>query len=114
MKKLIIVLIAVTAGIAVFAQTAKEKMPISKTAESIKATYICPMHADITSDKPGKCPKCGMDLSEAKVKSKMTYTCPMHPNVISDKSGKCPKCGMDLVEKNKTEKTKSKKRKGTI
>lgn len=24
--------------------------------------YACPMHADVTSDKPGKCPKCGMDL----------------------------------------------------
>jgi hypothetical protein len=26
------------------------------------------MHADITSDKPGKCSKCGMDLKEAKEK----------------------------------------------
>lgn len=25
-------------------------------------TYVCPMHPDVTSDKPGKCPKCGMDL----------------------------------------------------
>lgn len=24
--------------------------------------YTCPMHADVTSDKPGKCPKCGMAL----------------------------------------------------
>ncbi|MGH2379491.1 MAG: NADH-quinone oxidoreductase subunit J [Candidatus Limnocylindria bacterium] len=24
--------------------------------------YSCPMHADVTSDKPGKCPKCGMAL----------------------------------------------------
>lgn len=24
--------------------------------------YICPMHPEITSKKPGKCPKCGMDL----------------------------------------------------
>jgi Cu(I)/Ag(I) efflux system membrane fusion protein len=33
--------------------------------------YTCPMesHADIVSDKPGKCPKCGMDLVEtSKVK----------------------------------------------
>ena len=27
-----------------------------------KATYVCPMHSDVTSDKPGKCSKCGMDL----------------------------------------------------
>lgn len=24
--------------------------------------YTCPMHPEITSDKPGRCPKCGMDL----------------------------------------------------
>ena len=24
--------------------------------------YTCPMHPDVTSDRPGKCPKCGMTL----------------------------------------------------
>ena len=28
--------------------------------------YSCPMHATVTSDKPGKCDKCGMDLKENK------------------------------------------------
>lgn len=28
------------------------------------ALYVCPMHPDVTSDKPGKCSKCGMDLKE--------------------------------------------------
>ncbi len=27
-------------------------------------TYTCPMHPEIVSDKPGKCPKCGMALVE--------------------------------------------------
>lgn len=27
-----------------------------------KVTYTCPMHPEVTSDKPGTCPKCGMDL----------------------------------------------------
>lgn len=26
------------------------------------AAYVCPMHADVTSDKPGQCPICGMEL----------------------------------------------------
>ena len=26
------------------------------------AAYVCPMHPEVTSDKPGTCPKCGMAL----------------------------------------------------
>ena len=26
------------------------------------AIYQCPMDTEVTSDKPGTCPKCGMDL----------------------------------------------------
>jgi Cu(I)/Ag(I) efflux system membrane fusion protein len=79
--------------------------------------YYCPMHPDYTSDKPGSCPICGMDLvpyrqaetpqaptaahdhslaaSEDTVVTK--YTCPMHPQIIEDSPGSCPICGMDLV-----------------
>ncbi|MEK6614775.1 MAG: heavy metal-binding domain-containing protein [Bacteroidota bacterium] len=28
--------------------------------------YTCSMHPEIQSDKPGKCPKCGMKLIEKK------------------------------------------------
>ena len=30
----------------------------------MKKIYICPMHPDVKSNKPGSCPKCGMDLIE--------------------------------------------------
>jgi Cu+-exporting ATPase len=30
------------------------------------AVYTCPMHPDVKSDKPGKCPKCGMALAPMK------------------------------------------------
>lgn len=41
--------------------------PATTTAPSTQpttqsATYICPMDSDVVSDKPGKCPKCGMAL----------------------------------------------------
>ena len=30
--------------------------------------YVCPMHEDVTSKKPGKCPKCKMKLEKRRVK----------------------------------------------
>lgn len=72
-----------------------------------EAKYQCPMHPDVISDKPGKCPKCGMTLERVdhkehkalkeKAAEKRTYTCTMHPEIVSDKPGKCPKCGMELT-----------------
>jgi hypothetical protein len=29
---------------------------------SSATVYTCPMHPEVTSDKPGNCPKCGMKL----------------------------------------------------
>lgn len=62
--------------------------------------YYCPMlcEGDKKYDKPGDCPKCGMDLvkDETSVSSKTQYTCPMHPEIVRDEPGSCPICGMDL------------------
>lgn len=65
--------------------------------------YTCPMHPSVKSDKPGKCPICGMDLTPVARKKEAAvaadyYTCPMHPSVKSDKPGQCPICGMDLTK----------------
>jgi FtsP/CotA-like multicopper oxidase with cupredoxin domain len=57
--------------------------------------YTCPMHADVVSQEPGKCPKCGMKLLPAAAPT--GYACPMHPEVTSDNADRCPKCGMKLV-----------------
>jgi hypothetical protein len=32
----------------------------------IKEKYTCPMHPEVILDKPGKCPKCGMNLVKVK------------------------------------------------
>ena len=58
--------------------------------------YACPMHPEVISDEPGKCPKCGMKLRATAV-APIAYACPMHPEVRSDQPDRCPKCGMKLV-----------------
>jgi hypothetical protein len=40
-----------------------EKAPDAGAPAKPGATlYTCPMHPEVISDKPGKCPKCGMTL----------------------------------------------------
>ena len=95
MNKFSILLMAVITilSVSVFAQDAK-KMNDTKQATE-KTVYTCPMHSDVTSDKPGKCPKCGMALKPV-VKTTASFACPMHPEVTGDKPGTCSKCGMAL------------------
>lgn len=76
----------------------------SHTQAAAKDMYTCPMPEDsVFSDKPGKCPKCGMDLvkieSDNHEHPEIEYTCPMHPEIVRDKPGTCPICGMELVKK---------------
>jgi hypothetical protein len=75
--------------------------------------YSCPMHPEVQSSTPGKCPKCEMTLvapTRDKAKKAVeqratenpadTYTCPMHLEIRTNAPGKCPKCQMTLVPAN--------------
>ena len=64
MKRITLVILAVTITIAVFPVLA-EPTPTTSPSESATPTsqkYTCLMHPDVVQDKPGKCPKCGMTL----------------------------------------------------
>ena len=104
MKKIIALTVAlVIVSTALFAQSKAGK--VDATAHA--TYYSCPTHPEVTGHKPGKCPKCGMDLKETEI----AYSCPNHLEVKSDKPGICAKCGASLTpspkEKMKMEVMKS-------
>ncbi len=79
-----------------------------------EATYYCPMHPQVTSDRKGDCQICGMHLVVAaqqasgtdgasKDKKAQVYVCPMHPQVQSRGPSDCSICGMHLVPGPKVE-----------
>ena len=48
------------------ALSAPREAAASQPATTQAVVYTCVMHPEIISDKPGKCPKCGMTLVEKK------------------------------------------------
>jgi hypothetical protein len=68
-KTIILSVGLLVSSLALFAQTKPSQHDTTKHA----TVYTCPMHPDVVSDKPGKCPKCGMTLV-AKKSMKMDST----------------------------------------
>jgi FtsP/CotA-like multicopper oxidase with cupredoxin domain len=81
----------------VLALVAQMDDPAAMPAGAGPVVYACPMHPEVTSDEPGRCPKCGMKLLASQAPVPVMYACPMHPEVVSDQPGRCPKCGMKLL-----------------
>lgn len=57
MKTYFLTLILCAVVLPLFSQSDSTKMLMAE-----HPIYTCPMHPEVVSDKPGKCPKCGMDL----------------------------------------------------
>ena len=70
MKKVILMAVAILFSVmtvfAVHATTGRtginQTKSQTKKVKPAKVQYTCTMHPDVLSDKPGKCPKCGMKL----------------------------------------------------
>jgi hypothetical protein len=66
MKKVMLMAVAILFSVAtVFAADLTGSKMTADTAKKVKPAkvqYTCTMHPEVLSDKPGKCPKCGMTL----------------------------------------------------
>jgi YHS domain-containing protein len=78
-----------------------EKYTQEKAEE--KAVYTCPMHPEVKSDNPGKCPECGMKLEKKMMhkekmmdKEEMEHKEKMHVQMHKEIEEKpcCPMMGM--------------------
>ena len=98
-----VALLGLGMGSTSLAQSVKKKGVEKVQSKPGPVVYACPKHPEVTSNKPGKCSKCGTKLEKKVSKAvrprTQLYVCPMHPEVTSTKPGECPKCGMDLVKK---------------
>jgi hypothetical protein len=51
-------------------EQSKNDTTAKKEDRKTKAEYVCPMHPEVKSSSPGKCPKCKMDLVKVKKEKK--------------------------------------------
>ena len=58
----VVILASLFCVIEVRAQQSATNAPLPTDSKKLAGTYSCPMHPEVKSTKPGKCPKCKMDL----------------------------------------------------
>jgi hypothetical protein len=81
MKKVMLMAIAIlfsaTAVFATKSHNGKMNADTTKKVKPAKVQYTCTMHPEVLSDKPGKCPKCGMTLVKKEPAKKKADTMKM-------------------------------------
>jgi len=59
---MLVIMLAVAATYSIKANDSNARMETAIHNGSITDVFTCPMHPEVIMDKPGQCPKCGMDL----------------------------------------------------
>ncbi len=57
-------LVVLALAVVTFGVTGCSKSEPAQSGGAQAKQYTCSMHPDVVQDKPGKCPKCGMALTE--------------------------------------------------
>ncbi len=65
MKYLLLILFFITPGISAFAH----QDHLQQNGGGTRTIYTCPMHPEVQSNVPGKCPKCGMALVKKTIRT---------------------------------------------
>src|SRR5260370_22242205 len=61
-KLVVAIALLVTACSFALMTTGNTRSQTQRAQQTKAKRYACPMHPEVTSTKPGKCPKCGMKL----------------------------------------------------
>ncbi len=99
---IIVLLITTACGQKPQAGQSSDQASVVQSEAHKQQRYHCPMHPTYTSDKPGSCPICGMNLTPIPETNKsaankvIKYRSTMNPQEISDKPGK-DSMGMDMI-----------------
>jgi protein SCO1 len=84
-RSLLVVALITLSAVAVGAQSVlRAQTKPSAVAAGRSVNYVCPMHPEVKSRKPGKCPKCKMDLRLTKAET---------PPVVVEKPAEPPASG---------------------
>jgi Heavy metal binding domain len=65
----VLILLITLGGLAFASPILAQEPKVSPSPAMAHQKYTCVMHPDVVSDKPGKCPKCGMELVPMKPKA---------------------------------------------
>jgi Cu(I)/Ag(I) efflux system membrane fusion protein len=65
-KLILASLVALALAVVTFGVTGCKKSESTQSGGTQAKQYTCSMHPDVVKDAPGKCPKCGMELTEKK------------------------------------------------
>ena len=76
-KNLILTMLTLMVFVFVAVPAMGQNKSVSDSTKQDTTIYTCSMHPEINSDKPGKCPKCGMELIKKTDTEKVKMKCPM-------------------------------------